>query len=183
MKSVFAILPLAVGVSALARSLDEAAKQVPECAFSAFTQAMKDAKCDVDNVGPATLDCMCSHMGSIPIAVSKNVPIECSSDFAIALGSMCGFWQIDSTTASNFAQATSILSSEFHGGGTAPTPTAAATTTTNTDAGQLTSATSGAGAASTPTSQNGAMHTGMPAMVGVFGGAAAVVAAVAGMVV
>jgi len=79
MKSVFAILPLAVGVSALARSLDEAAKQVPECAFSAFTQAMKDAKCDVDNVGPATLDCMCSHMGSIPIAVSKNVPIECSS--------------------------------------------------------------------------------------------------------
>jgi hypothetical protein len=79
MKSILAILPLVLGVSAVANTLDEAAKQVPECAFSAFTQAMKDAKCDVENVGAATLDCMCSHLGSIPIAVSKNVPVECSA--------------------------------------------------------------------------------------------------------
>jgi hypothetical protein len=78
MKSFLAILPLVLGVSAVP-TLDEAAKQVPECAFSAFTQAMKDAKCDVDNVGAATIDCMCSHRGSIPIAVSKNVPVECSA--------------------------------------------------------------------------------------------------------
>ena len=79
MKSVFTILTLVIGVSAVAKTLDEAAKQVPECAFSAFTQAMKDAKCDVDNVGASTFDCMCSHLGSIPITVSKNVPVECSS--------------------------------------------------------------------------------------------------------
>lgn len=87
------------------------------------------------------------------------------TDFAQAIGSVCGVWLVDGTTASDYAEATSLLAKDLDGssGGSSD----------KTDSGSSATATDAAAAtASSTKSDNAAAATMGPGLVGIMGAAA-----------
>ncbi|KAI1849641.1 hypothetical protein JX266_004590 [Neoarthrinium moseri] len=124
--SFFVTLSASVfGVEALL-SLSEYAKNIPSCAHAAFRDAVAKEGCSTTVIDGKSFDCACSHVGAIAVLVQKAVPSDCSIDFTEAWGHFCGMWGVDSTTATDFAAATSVIGADFAGAGAA---VAEATTT------------------------------------------------------
>lgn len=90
-------------------------------------------------------------------------------DFSQALGGVCGLWEIDGTTASDYAQATKALGDKLGGGG------GAAATPTASSGGN---APAGSDGSSPSSSKNAA---GAVPTAGVFGVGAAAAAAMAAL--
>jgi hypothetical protein len=87
--TVFAALSayLISGSTAAIETLPEYVKKLPDCSVGAFQGAAKEAGCKVEGVDSSTFECICDHIGSIPISVTRNVEVGCSS------GTTCSFWQ------------------------------------------------------------------------------------------
>ncbi|KND87025.1 hypothetical protein TOPH_08323 [Tolypocladium ophioglossoides CBS 100239] len=155
-----AVLANALGATAL-EGLSGYVGDVPSCAYSTFAKAMSEAGCATTSVNAADFDCICKHMGSIAITVARGVDVKCSADFTTALGSFCGVWIVQGTTATDLPAATSILAAELAG----QTPGASATSGSA-------SAASPTGATSKSTNIGVAPSPG-PGVVGLVGGAVA----------
>ncbi|KAI0133891.1 hypothetical protein BJ170DRAFT_716085 [Xylariales sp. AK1849] len=112
--AVTALSVCALSVTAL-QSLSDYASNIPSCAYSAFSSAAAQEGCSTTDINVSEIDCLCKHLGSIPIDVAKAVDSSCGADFASGFGGFCGTWQAESTTASDFAVATSILAAELAG--------------------------------------------------------------------
>ncbi|KAK8048089.1 hypothetical protein PG996_016153 [Apiospora saccharicola] len=143
------LLGLASQIHAL-ESLSEDVEDIPSCSHAALASAMTKEQCAIADIDSATFDCLCRHMTPILISVQHAVSVDCATgeslyisllisrscltwsvattEFASAIGHVCGMWNVNqyaSTTASDLAAATSILGTELKGAGPAPTATSA----------------------------------------------------------
>ncbi|PHH89042.1 hypothetical protein CDD83_6724 [Cordyceps sp. RAO-2017] len=139
-----------------AQSLSGYVKDVPECAYAAFAKAMSEEGCKIKGVDADDLECLCKHMSSISIGVSREVETRCAANFGQAIGSACGMWRAHGTTATDLPAATSLLAKEL--AGQTPGSSSATATATATESKSKNFA-----AAATPA----------PGLVGLVGGAAA----------
>ncbi|OAA75326.1 hypothetical protein LEL_07314 [Akanthomyces lecanii RCEF 1005] len=155
------IVANAVGALAV-ESLSESVKDLPQCSYSAFKNALEKEGCDVKDVGAGTFDCMCKHVASIAVTMAMDkVDANCQANWSTALAGVCVQWSVYSTTATDFPEATKALASELGAAANAG-PTSAT--------GSAASSGSTAGAASTPSSK-GAAAASTPVM-GLLGAAA-----------
>ncbi|KAF5127341.1 hypothetical protein E5D57_008271 [Metarhizium anisopliae] len=125
------VLANASGLLAL-DSLSGYTKDIPKCAYSALVDGMKQEGCDISNVTAEDFDCLCKHIGAISIIVAKSVDSTCTADFTQAAGSMCGRWNVESTTATDLAAATSALANALNGKGSDAKQTATGISTSAT---------------------------------------------------
>ncbi|KAK8137415.1 hypothetical protein PG984_002908 [Apiospora sp. TS-2023a] len=107
------------------KSLSEDVEDIPSCSHAALASAMTKEQCTITDINSTTFDCLCRHMTPILISVQHAMSVDCATEFASAIGHVCGMWNVNqyaSTTASDLAAATSILGTEL--GAAAPAPTA-----------------------------------------------------------
>ncbi|KAK8009635.1 hypothetical protein PG989_000568 [Apiospora arundinis] len=105
-----------VAQSCALESLSQYVEDIPSCAHAALASAMRGEGCKTSDVNAETFDCMCRHMTPIVVSVSHAVSVDCTTEFASAIGYTCGTWksgQILSSTASDLPRATSILGTEL----------------------------------------------------------------------
>lgn len=74
----------AIGATAL-EGLSGYVGDIPSCAYSALAKAMLEAGCKTTSVNAADFDCICKHLGSIAITVSREVEIHCSAGMFAAV--------------------------------------------------------------------------------------------------
>ncbi|KAK8110148.1 Extracellular membrane protein- CFEM domain protein [Apiospora kogelbergensis] len=131
MKFTAAFLALVAQSYAL-ESLSQDVEDIPSCAHAALASAMTKEGCKITDISSETFDCMCRHMTPIVVDMVHAVSTDCSTEFASAIGHVCGVWRSNgylSTTASDLPQATSILAKEL---GAVATDTAASGSPTAT---------------------------------------------------
>ncbi|KAI5458934.1 hypothetical protein BGZ63DRAFT_389933 [Mariannaea sp. PMI_226] len=156
---------------------------IPSCAFEQLKKALKSENCGTTDIG-----CMCRHSNAIVAAAVEGLEKQCTLDFGQAFGSMCGIWDIFGSTATSYAEATSLLAKDLNGANSKPSATTTADdstavgtkpTATDSAANQSAATTSAPSSASTAakTSSNiAAMPTvnkAVAGFVGLVGGAAA----------
>jgi hypothetical protein len=82
---------IVIGISASLSSvvalenLPDYVKKFPNCSRGALRDALEEADCKVDNINSDTFECMCNHLGSIPIAVANDVDVGCSAGLCLSL--------------------------------------------------------------------------------------------------
>ncbi|KPM36906.1 hypothetical protein AK830_g9655 [Neonectria ditissima] len=177
-----------LGVAAL-DTLAGYTADIPKCAYAEFKKAMESENCEVDDVDASSFECLCKHYTAIAATVGQNlddtqctlgkIPLqpflsarldgaEIRADFAQAMGSACGIWMLDGTTASELALATSLLGEELDGNSPS-TASGSSATSAESSAGTATAAASSStNVAAVPTAGTG--------VAGVIGGAAALAA-------
>ncbi|KAI5458790.1 hypothetical protein BGZ63DRAFT_466455 [Mariannaea sp. PMI_226] len=106
-----------LGVTAV-DTIEQDVANIPECSFAELKKALKSENC-----GSTDVECMCGHLDAIAGAVIPNVEHQCGLDFAQSFGSMCGIWAIFDSTASHYAEATSILAKDLDGDSSEPSAT------------------------------------------------------------
>lgn len=89
------------------------------------------------------------------------------SDFAQAVGSACGLWELNSVSASEYPAATKALAADLGGKGGSP----------STATGKGASPTGATAKTTTSSSALAGLATPVPAAIGIVGGAAAALAA------
>ncbi|KAK7910564.1 hypothetical protein PG985_013045 [Apiospora marii] len=128
--SVAFFLALATRSYAL-QSLSEYVEDFPSCSHAALASAMPKEGCAISEINSATFDCLCRHMTPILLDVQHAVSVDCATEFASAIGHVCGMWSVYQdglTTATDLAAATSILKTELAAAPTATLKAAGATT-------------------------------------------------------
>ncbi|EGX95116.1 hypothetical protein CCM_03388 [Cordyceps militaris CM01] len=145
--STLSVVVVANAIGALALgSLSESVKDFPQCSLSAFKNALDKEGCDVKNIGSGTFDCLCDHLASVAVTMSlSGLDLNCRANWSSALTRVCANWQIASTTAPDFPEATKALASELGAAGAAG-PTSASSTA----GAASTSSSKGPAAAATP---------------------------------
>jgi hypothetical protein len=116
--SAFSLLQAAFAI----RTLPDYAKNIPDCSGQALRNAMKDAGCKVDSIDESSIDCMCNHLGSIPIDVVRNTDTKCQADFTTSFGSVCGLWFADPSDSEQ-SETLKILSGKLDSGSGGDEPT------------------------------------------------------------
>ncbi|OAA72104.1 hypothetical protein ISF_01177 [Cordyceps fumosorosea ARSEF 2679] len=144
------IMANAMGALAI-ESLSESVKDFPQCSYSAFKNALSKEGCDVKNIGAGTFDCLCKHLQSIVVTmVTSKLDANCQANWSQALTGVCAQWELASTTATDFPEATKALASELGAAGAVATSTGSAASSGSTAGAASTSSSKGPAAAATP---------------------------------
>jgi hypothetical protein len=106
---------LSLGVTAF-DSLSDYLGKIPDCSIKAFRGALENNECGADKINATTFDCICDHVGSIPITVGRDVSVECAVDFSYALAGSCGMWMAEPSKDEQ-DRAVKILSDKVGGEG------------------------------------------------------------------
>ncbi|KAH8669111.1 hypothetical protein BX600DRAFT_461240 [Xylariales sp. PMI_506] len=90
---------------------------IPSCSYDIFASATTEQGCSTKDIDANEFDCLCKHLTNISAVIDNSVAINatCFADWATAMGLFCEVWSSSSVSATDFAEATSMLAADFAG--------------------------------------------------------------------